>query len=542
MALVLVIGHLLFIWSLRVDAQNVAACTARTDPKVLNETWCTINNGIKRSGELRVEGTWVHLAVKGEVNDKRNCTFRLKIALERMTNVTDEAACVKLHPDTAPHDKFNEWIVVVRPTAGGAFDAAAALPVPMGCYSADFDFLTSTGVVGAFVRSKPNVFVRTHGLTSHLTQPQRLDKNEFAREGGEDEIDIITALEFAPALSPTADVVVTLLKNKSTACVECRDSDVLAWDFLRLSQNGSRAFTNNLCEETTVQYDKTTLKCRFGKQKIYSDQIHARIHVYNERRCPEKPSTHSCCFDMTYNVTRVADQQAPHPSKGANTGLLVLGVFLAATCLVLVAVMVSKRAQIVRAFKRPRQTRTSESAVPLVIPDQSNDLKILLVYVKESEEFFQEVQNLKRAILKILPSCQVIDVLHEDTERPRNVEGCAFLDNLLFESVRAEGGGRVKTVLVHSDKEGAEEGEQYRRALRFLSDNKGAVRYDRVFNVELQKHPLRVRSPLHAAATVLRVNTLTTYRFPAHLHLLCAHVARPPPATDQQDKQGADVC
>ncbi|CAB3386928.1 Hypothetical predicted protein [Cloeon dipterum] len=334
-----------------------------------------------------------------------------------------------------------------------------------------------------------------------------------------------------PKLRPPLKVYVQMADeahHKNTVTFD--KSELIAWDKIAVQEEDghSQISTNGSCELDNSAHDTSTVSCRFGKTSILGKQVKFKVFIFDEEDTIPEMIIYGA--DFGFKIKNYSEKEATKPNDYTVKLVMLLSIFASVS---LLGIMVKKRSTIrrnLRCYKNAYQG----SETPLSTTNNWNgsrmNLKLVLIYLKKSEQFMEAVVELKKLLCSQLPSSEVIDIFDEDYEKEFNIHGLNFIARLTREEYA---NCNVKIILIHSDETTVHllhkrgnlvEREENEKLVQFvnkdLMENPCQLKYNKVYNVCLEKFPLT--SPNQR----LYFNNLTLYYFPKHSELLCRDLCK----------------
>ncbi|CAB3365737.1 Hypothetical predicted protein [Cloeon dipterum] len=312
-------------------------------------------------------------------------------------------------------------------------------------------------------------------------------------------------------------------------------NESISWDMIAVQEEDghSQKSMNESCELNNSAHNISNVRCSFGKASILGKQVGFKVLIFDEECTIPIKIIGGAVFK--FNVTNFSENEEETVPKATKPNEYTLKLVIPLSILAsisLLGIMVKKRSSIRRNL---RSDKNANQGLETLRSPMSNwngsrmNLKLLLIYLKKSEQFMEAVIELKNLLCSQFPSSEVIDIFDEDYEKEFNIHGLNFIARLTREEYA---NSNVKIILIHSDetvhllhKRGnLVEREENEKLIQFvnkdLMENPCQLKYNKVYNVCLEKFPLT-----HPNLR-LYFNNLTLYYFPKHSELLCRDLCK----------------
>ncbi|XP_065350954.1 uncharacterized protein LOC135946595 [Cloeon dipterum] len=345
-------------------------------------------------------------------------------------------------------------------------------------------------------------------------------------------------VDIEPKLRPPLKVYVQMIDEAHHNNAFTFDkNESISWDIIAVQEEdgNSQISMNGPCELDNSAHDISNVRCRFGKASILGKQVGFKVLIFDEECTIPYMIIYGAVFEFKVKncsencIEEETVLKATKPNEYTLKLVIPLSVLASIS---LLGIMVKKRSSIrrnLRCDKNAYQVSETPRSPMSNWNGSRMNLKLVLIYLKKSEQFMEAVNELKKLLCSQFPTSEVIDIFDEDYEKEFNIHGLHFIARLTREEYA---NSNVKIILIHSDetvhllhKRGnLVEREENEKLIHFvnkdLMENPCQLKYNKVYNVCLEKFPLTHPNQR------LYFNNLTLYHFPKHSELLCRDLCK----------------
>ncbi|XP_065351609.1 uncharacterized protein LOC135946994 [Cloeon dipterum] len=345
-------------------------------------------------------------------------------------------------------------------------------------------------------------------------------------------------VDFKPKLRPPLKVYVQMIDEANHIKAFTFDKNkAISWDIIAVQEEDghSQKSMNESCELDNSAHDISNVRCRFGKASILGKQVGFKVLIFDEECTISYKIIGGAVFEFKVkncSENCIEEETMPNATKPNEYTLKLVIPLSVLASISLLGIMAKKRSSIrrnLRCDKNAYQGLENPRSPMNNWNGSRMNLKLVLIYLKKSEQFMEAVNELKKLLCSQFPTSEVIDIFDEDYEKEFNIHGLHFIARLTREEYA---NSNVKIILIHSDetvhllhKRGnLVEREENEKLIHFvnkdLMENPCQLKYNKVYNVCLEKFPLTHPNQR------LYFNNLTLYHFPKHSELLCRDLCK----------------